>query len=86
MLPAFCVLSVGRGRGIPLPIPLFLLWPLIGLAWLALLAARVLVPRDGETRQRISAAASALALVARLSGLHIQIGAAGSRTIGVRFV
>lgn len=86
MLPAFCLLRIGRGRGFTFPFPVFLLWPLVGLAWLLVTLARIVVPRGSSAGQSVVAAGTGLAVLGHLSGLHIDVAAAGGEKVRIRFI
>ncbi|MBD3335104.1 MAG: hypothetical protein GF355_06275 [Candidatus Eisenbacteria bacterium] len=49
MWPTILILRVGRGQTIPIPLPLFLLWPFIILGWLVYPFLR-LVPASSRER------------------------------------
>ena len=67
MLPALMFIGVGRGRRFWLPLPLFLLWPLWLLGWIAwLIMKAVRVPQEKMLLM-------ALILCTRLSGIVIDV-------------
>jgi hypothetical protein len=72
MIPALLVLGVGARR-FPIPLPLFLLWPLLLLALgVVSLAAAILGRRSEQGRNAHLAKAGLLALF-HLSGLKIDV-------------
>jgi hypothetical protein len=89
MLPGLAILSIGRGRRgrIRWPIPLLLLWPLVGLAWLVLGIA--LVERKLSRRPPhpgLGALSAALDFFGQLSGLKIDVRSSKGERVLVRLI
>lgn len=69
-LPA--VILLGFGGGAFLPLPVFLLWPLLLLAWLLVMLFLVLVP-VGPVRSWLSMSRQALRAFASLPGFRVDM-------------
>jgi hypothetical protein len=67
------LLLLGIGSGVFLPLPLFLLWPFVGIAWLLLLLGLLVAPTGGPVRQRLSTGKQALVAFASLPGLRVDV-------------
>jgi hypothetical protein len=80
------IFGVGKGRRIPIPFPLFLLWPLIALAWLTLTLCLLFVRTGLNTRQSIVTARIALAAFGRLSGTRIDVQSKDGSGVNIRIV
>ena len=74
-LPFLVVLGVGRGRyWLPVPVPVFVFWPVVVLLLVAEVAGRRLTWRRGVEIQTL------LRVLGSLSGLRVEVvGAAGGR-------
>lgn len=83
MFPAIGLVRVGRKRGFPLPLPLFLLWPLLLVGWLLLEGARLLVPRGAAAALSLDAARLGFLTLFHLSGLSVDVQT--SDGVNVRF-
>jgi hypothetical protein len=86
MLPALCLLRISQGRGFLFPLPLFLLWPLVALAWIVVLPVRFLAPQASAAGKGALAAWTALAALGQLSGLDIDVSAADGAKVRIRFI
>jgi hypothetical protein len=90
MWPALILVGVGRRRRFILPGPLFLIWPLIALAWLVLglwsLAWSVTPRRGAERPDPLAGFLVALTLFGKLSGLLVDVAARDGARVYVRFV
>ena len=78
MPPAFLLLWPGRSRRFFLPLPLFLLWPVLALAWVLVGVPWVLLPRSWRPRA-LGAAVLALIMIHQLRGVALDLrgGSAG---------
>lgn len=72
MIPALLLIGVGWQRRLPLPIPLFLLWPLAGLAVLATGAVQ-LARRLASPGLRPPLLPAPLQAIFHLSGLKVDV-------------
>ena len=85
MIPALCIVHVGRNRGAWLPLPIILLWPLVGLAQLVVWLSSLFAPADSAYGRSIRQSGIGLQMLYRLSGLHVDVRSARGGTVGVRF-
>ena len=86
MIPALAVIGVGKGRGSfrpRIPIPLILLWPLVGALYVGVRIARSCC-RAGDRAAQLAIAQSAIALLGDLSGLRIDVHSAGGESVYIR--
>lgn len=84
MPPALLLVRVGRIRWLVLPLPFFLLWPLLLLAWLGLGLAWLAT--SGRPRPRaLLAGFTALRAIGELPGTRIDLRGK-DRSIYMRFV
>jgi hypothetical protein len=91
MWPALLLVGVGRQRRVILPGPLFLLWPLLALGWLVVgvwdLGRLAFLGPERARRPGSSASLRAvLVLVAKLSGLSIDVAARDGHGIYIRLI
>ena len=86
MIPALALVWVGSGRRVPLPIPLFLLWPLLGIGYLLVTLGRFLTPRGSEARGQADAASGLAGILLRLSGLSIDVRPRRGRRVRFRLI
>ena len=84
MPPALLLVELGTRWWIPLP--LFLLWPFVAFAWLALTVSLFIAAPGGKPGRRITAAKKALSAFWLLSGTTIEVQSKGSTPIGFRVV
>ena len=82
--PALLILSFGK-NGIPIPLPLFLLWPFIGLAWLILTLVQCFVWSQSG-RRWIGFAKHALAVSCRLSGIRLDVESKNGRDFHIQII
>jgi hypothetical protein len=80
MLPSLLLVGAGSRRRIWIPLPVILLWPFWLLGWVLWLPARLLSVRWGHAMRH------GLVLLARLSGLRMDVDTADGKRIHVRFV
>jgi hypothetical protein len=73
MVPSLLILRIGPGRGIPLPLPLFLLWPFFALAALLVGAAYLTVWLFGGETRAFAKAHLAGRMLLNLRGLKIDV-------------
>lgn len=83
MPPAMLMFVVG---GVWIPFPLFLLWPFIGLAWLALTCGELFVRNGQNAGQGIAVGKHALAVFCRLSGLRIDVESKDGSGVNIRII
>lgn len=81
MWPSLLIVGVGRRRWLPLPLPLFLLWPFLLLGWLVFGVGR-LVTREWRAEPALAGMYGVLMLWSHLRGLRID--ARPERGAGVR--
>lgn len=86
MIPAMAILRIGRGRRLPVPLPLFLLWPLVLLALLLVALAGPLADRRSEAGRRLLAARLGILALFRLSGLSVDARGSDGREVRIRLV
>jgi hypothetical protein len=80
MLPAVLLVGVGSRRRIWIPVPVILLWPFWLLGWVVWAPARLLRPAWAHALR------CGLILVARLSGLELDVDTTDGTRIHLRFV
>jgi hypothetical protein len=73
MVPSLLVMRIGPGRGVPLPLPLFLLWPFFILAALLVGAGYLAVLVVGGDTRRFAMAGLAGRMLLNLRGLKIDV-------------
>ncbi len=71
--PALAIVWLGDRRAVPLPVPLFLLWPLGLAAVVACSMVAWIAPSGGDTRQAARIGIAALGVAARVSGLRVDV-------------
>lgn len=71
--PAIAIVWVGHRRSIPLPIALFLFWPIAAVAAAAGGVTGWIAPAGSRLRARANAICLSLRLLAHLSGLRIDV-------------
>ena len=81
MWPTLLIVGVGRCHGLPLPLPLFLLWPFLLLGWLVF-GIGWLVTRSWRTEPALAGMYGVLTLWPHLRGLRVD--ARPQRGSGVR--
>ena len=86
MIPSLMMIGVGRGCRYPLPLPLFLLWPLIALAGLVLALCLPFAPSDSTVGRRIRAGWQALRAFAQIRGLKIDVLSKDGERVLIWFV
>jgi hypothetical protein len=72
MPPALVLVRFGRRRRIPIPLPVFLLWPLLVIAWLGLGLAW-LVTAGRQRPAPVVAGVTALRVLNELHGTRIDL-------------
>ena len=77
MMPAIGLIAIGRQRWptVPLPLPLFPIWPLVLLALGAVALARKVLP-ESDARTALTIAHTAVLAFFQLSGLRIDVESA----------
>jgi hypothetical protein len=84
MIPAIGLVQIGRKRWVPLPLPLFLLWPLLLVGWLLLEGVRLLVPRGSAAALSLEAARLGFLTLFHLSGLRVDVQSADGAKVRFR--
>ena len=82
--PILLILSFGSD-GIPIPLPLFLLWPFIGLAWLTLTLVQLFIWSQ-RGRGMIAFAKHALAIFCRLSGMRVDVESKNGSDVHIQII
>lgn len=80
MLPSLLLFGAGARRRVWIPLPVVLFWPVWLLAWAVWVPARVLGTEWAHSLR------AALTLLARLSGLRLDVDAADGTRIHLRFL
>jgi hypothetical protein len=89
MLPLLATVGIGRGRwpAIPFPVPLFLLWPFVGVALVVAMIAghlRATEDRDGPAGSGPAAAArQVVGMLCAVPGLRVVVDAADGTHVRV---
>jgi hypothetical protein len=86
MPPAIVMVGFGRQRRIPLPLPVFLLWPFAFLAWYVLTVARLAFSDDAGLSRKFHVASTILHSYANLSGLRIDVHSQDGGGIYLRMI
>ncbi len=73
MIPSLLIAGVGRRRRVPIPLPLFLLWPFVILAFVIVWVLRLFAPRGSGSEWTLSLALYGLCLLFHLSGIVIDV-------------
>ncbi len=73
MPPVLLIIGLGRSRRFPLPVPLFLLWPLVAVAYGILVLCQRYLRLDKEVVDKIRLARAALGGFAAMSGLKVDV-------------
>jgi hypothetical protein len=85
MMPALGVVAIGKGKwpALPIPLPLFLLWPLVAVALGAVILAQRLVSEPSDARSGLLMARTALLAFCQLSGLCVDLRSADGDRVRV---
>jgi hypothetical protein len=86
MIPAFAVVRVGTWKRAAIPIPIFLVWPLVGLLWVATSIALIFVPNKRTARDPLALASAGAASLFQLSGLRIDVQSRRGERVYLRFI
>lgn len=86
MPPALLILGVGDCGRVLIPFPLFLLWPLIGLAWLALTLCQPFVWTSKDAREWLAMGKRALFIFGHLSGLRIDVQSKNGSGVHIQII
>jgi len=91
MWPTLLLVRIGGRRGVPLPLPLFILWPLLLVAWLCLGLGYLglALSRAFARRPRGESLAGlwlALRLVPHLRGVLVDVQAAAGERVYIRII
>ena len=88
MMPAIALLTVRLKRGgqVPLPLPVFLFWPLVLLALGCVELLRRIVPVDSEAAAGLLAARTGLLALFQLSGTEIDLQSRGGDGFQLRLI
>lgn len=84
MIPALLLLRAHGDRGILVPVPLFLLWPLIAVGGLGIGLAYLATPK--RKRSFLTRARLALSVLLNLHGLKIDVRSRDGARIYVWFI
>ena len=84
MIPSIGIVRIGRKRGVPLPLPLFLVWPFLLLGGLILAVARLLVPNGTPAAASLDAGRLGLLTLFHLSGLRVDVETADGMNVRFR--
>jgi hypothetical protein len=79
MLPTLLLVGAGTRRRIWIPVPVILLWPFWLLGWVVWAPARPLLPEQAHGLR------AALILLARLSGLELDVDTKDGTSVHLRF-
>lgn len=85
MMPALGLIAIGsRGRrAVPIPIPLILVWPLVGLGFVVVGLARLVRRKPGP---RLAGATTALLAFCQLRGLRVDVHSSDDTRVFIRFM
>ncbi|MBN2170030.1 MAG: hypothetical protein JW819_01760 [Candidatus Krumholzibacteriota bacterium] len=86
MIPSLLLVGVGRRRRVILPLPVFLLWPLLALFALAAWILLRLAPAGTVTASAARTGLSALAVACQLSGTRIDVRDPDGPQVYLRFL
>ena len=86
MPPAMMILRVSVGRGILVPLPAFLLWPILALAYLLIGLLGILTLRPPRRAGFLRSMFLALEMYRGLSGLQVRIRRQDGSPISIRVV
>jgi len=85
-MPALAWIAIGTGKLWPIPVPIFLLWPVIWLALAATGLARAAYRRPGSIGLMLASANQALLAIGQLRGLAVDIQGSDGTRIFIRVV
>lgn len=86
MIPSLLLVGVGGGRRVILPLPFFLLWPLLALFAIAVGILRLAAPAGTGAARAARAGLTALAVLWHLPGMRIDVRDPGGEQVYLRFV
>ena len=86
MIPAIAILGVGRTRRPKIPLPLFLLWLFVALAWLIIGLISLCYWISGKRGRRPARAWAILLMFCWLSGTMVDIRAQDGTRLYVRLI
>jgi hypothetical protein len=86
MIPAIAILGIGRTRRPRIPLPLFLLWPFVALAWLIIGLISLCYWIAGKWGRGPARARTILLMFCRLSGTVVDIRAQDGTQLYVRLI
>jgi hypothetical protein len=86
MMPALVLIEVGRRRLVPIPLPVFLLWPLVLLALVAVGLMRLVLAVIGRPPGVLGAAATGLRALFQLAGLRVDVESADGERFRIQFI
>jgi hypothetical protein len=86
MWPSLLVLGIGRRRRLPVPLPLFLAWPIVGAGWAVVGLAGFVAP--GATRRpgAFGTLRTGLTLFNQIRGTRIDIDDSNGTHVHLRLV
>lgn len=85
MMPALGLIAIGSGgrRAFPIPIPLILIWPLVGLGFVVVGLAHVVWRKPGP---KLVGARTALLAFCQLRGLKVDVHSSDDKRVLIWFV
>ena len=86
MMPAIALVAFGSRVRWPIPLPLILLWPLVGLALGATALARLVCPRPGPAARKLALAHTALVAFCHLHGVEVDVHSSDGTRVYVRLI
>ena len=86
MMPAIALVAFGSGMRWPIPLPLILLWPLVGLALALTAVARRACRRPGPTARNVALAHGALLAFCHLRGVEVDVHTSDGTRVYLRLI
>jgi hypothetical protein len=86
MLPSLVLITLGAKRRLPIPIPVFFLWPLIALFALPVGLAWLILPARKWQQSVFAKGALGLQMMWNLHGLKIDIAAHDGTNVYIRMI
>ena len=88
MIPAIALITLSRGggRGLPIPLPLFLTWPLVLLVYGVVELAYRLSGTAGAADSGLLQARAGLGAMLHLAGLQVDVRSAGGNRIRIHLI
>lgn len=86
MWPAILVFGIGRERRLPVPLPLFLIWPAVGAGWAVIGVSKLVAPGASRRPGAIGTLNTSLRLFNQLRGTRVDIDSADGTRVHVRLI